>query len=118
MLGLKKLYLDTYKFRLRHRPIREDLTEIKVLKVNIFYLRLELAKQIKCHPWDMKQLDKMLLSLKTKKARDPHGLVNDLFKPGIIGSNLKLSLLNLFNQIRERGIIPEFVQWENILSIY
>ena len=28
-------------------------------------------------------------------SRDPHGLINDLFKPGIIGSNLKESLLLL-----------------------
>ena len=116
--GLKTLYLETYKHRLRHRPIIEDLKEIKCLKENLFDLRLELAKQNKSKPWDMKKLDKTLLSLKTKKARDPHGLVNDLFKPGVIGLNLKLSLLNMLNLIKETSVLPDFIQWANITSLY
>ena len=115
---MKQLYLDTYTHRLRHRPIKDDLKEIKELKDMLFYLRLEIAKQRKSKPWTMKQMDKVLLSLKTKKARDPHGLVNDLFKPGIIGADLKSSLLTLLNQIRETGTIPDFVQWANISSLY
>jgi Txe/YoeB family toxin of Txe-Axe toxin-antitoxin module len=116
--GLKNMYLETYKHRLRHRPIKEDLEEIKTLKVNLFYLRLNLAKQSRSETWDMKRLDKVLLSLKTKKARDPHGLVNDLFKPGLIGADLKLSLLKLLNLIKETSSIPEFAQWANITSLF
>ena len=52
------------------------------------------------------------------KSRDPHGLINELFKPDIIGSDLKLSLLNLFNEIKDKCHIPEFIQWANITSLY
>ena len=116
--ALKLLYLNTYKHRLRHRPMQDDLKEIKELKDTLFYLRLDIAKQSKSEPWTMCQLDKVLSSLKTKKARDPHGLVTDLFKPGIIGSDLKQSLLTFINNIKETCWIPDFVQWANITSLY
>ena len=116
--GLKDLYLETYTKRLRHRPIMEDLKEIKQLKEKLFYLRLEICKRTKSNPWKMEDLDKVLKSLKTTKARDPLGLVNDLFKPEVIGQDLKESLLALFNQMKDKGIIPEFVQWANITSLY
>ena len=116
--GLKLLYLETYKHRLRHRPIHQDLKEIKILKETLFYLRLQVAKETSSKPWSMKHLEKVLSSLKTTKARDPKGLVNDLFKPGVIGQNLKKSLLTLLNKIKVECIIPEFMEWANITSLY
>ena len=116
--GLKLLYLETYKHRLRHRPIQHDLREIKVLKETLFYLRLQVAKETSSKPWTMKQLDRVLSSLKTTKARDPKGLINDLFKPGVIGLNLKKFLLTLLNKIKVKCIIPEFIEWANITSLY
>ena len=116
--GLKDLYLETYIQRLRHRPIREDLKEIKELKDSLFYSRLELSKRTKSKSWKMEDLDKVLHSLKTTKARDPLGLVNNLFKPEVMGLDLKQSLLMLVNQIKEKGIFPDFVQWTNIVSLF
>ena len=63
-------------------------------------------------------MDKVRKSFKTKKARDPLGLVNDLFKPGVIGLDLKESLLQFFNLIKETGTMPDFVQWANITSLF
>ena len=37
--GLKKLYLETFVHRLRYRPIREDLEEIKTLTEILFKMR-------------------------------------------------------------------------------
>ena len=115
---LKQLYLETYKYRLRHRPIRADLTNLKNLKEGLFELRLKLVKLVKSKPWTIKQLDQVLSSLKCNKSRDPHGLVNDLFKPGVIGKDLKSSLLVMLNQIKGKCQIPEFVKWANITSLY
>ena len=42
--GLKKLYLQTYVDRLRNRPIKEEFEELKILKEELFELRIELAK--------------------------------------------------------------------------
>ena len=47
----------------------------------------------KSEPWDMKNLEKALKSLKKNKARDPNRWTNDLFKEEVAGENLKLSIL-------------------------
>ena len=96
----------------------EELREIKGLKETLFHLRLNQAKQCRSKPWDMDQLDTVLLSLKTTKARDPLGMVNDLFKDGVLGLDLKESLLQLLNLVKQNLLIPEFVQWANITSLY
>ena len=47
---------------------------------------------------------KMLSSLKNNKSRDPHGFINELFKPGVGGLDLVKSIL--------------FMKLVNILCIY
>ena len=59
-----------------------------------------------------------LEALKAGKARDPNGWVYELFKDGVIGENLKLSLLHMLNKIKESTKIPEFVRLANISTIY
>ena len=56
--------------------------------------------------------------LEKDKARDPNGLINELFKEGVAGKDLKISLLSLFNKMREEGFIPEFVQLADVATIY
>ena len=56
--------------------------------------------------------------LKNNKTRDPHGLINDIFKPGIIGEDLKLAMLNLFNCIKAELKIPKMFQYANITTIW
>ena len=116
--GLKKLYLETFVHRLRHRPIREDLEELKSLKESLFQMRLMLTRKTKSESWNINQLEKVLSSLKGNKARDPHGMINELFKPGVIGQDLKQSLLQLLNGIRYNCFIPDFVEWANIAAVY
>ena len=116
--NLKKLYLATYKHRLRHRPIRSDLNNLKCLKESLFELRLECVKLIKSKPWSKKQLHDVLRALKSNKSRDPHGLVREILKPGVIGCDLGNSLLTMMNKIKDKCLIPEFIKWANITSIY
>ena len=116
--GLKNLYLETFVHRLRHRPIREDFKDIKFLKEQLFQMRLSLAKKTKSENWSLKQLEKVLSSLKCNKARDPHGVINELFRPDVIGQDLKLSLLQLLNGIKDNCFIPDFMEWANIASVY
>ena len=73
---------------------------------------------MKSKPWSITDLESVLKALKGNKSRDPHGLINDLFKLGIIGNDLKKSLLLMYNKIREKFEIPDFVQWANITSLY
>ena len=115
---LKTLYLETYVHRLRHRPINPEFADLKKLKENLFDLRIKLAKLRVSKPWCANDLDLVLQKLKKNKSRDPHGLVNELFKPGVIGSDLKCSMLSLLNEIKRTFHLPEFVQWADITSIY
>ena len=117
-MGLKHLYLQTYIHRLRNRPIKTEFHEIKKLKTELFDLRLKLSQGRKTEPWNMKQLEKALKSLKKDKARDPNGLVNEIFKEGVAGTDLKLSLLQLFNKIKADNYIPDFIRKADVTTIY
>ena len=115
---LKSLYLKTYKQRMRNRPIKEQLSDFKWLKENLFDMRLKLAGEKKSEFWTMEQLEKVLKALKSKKSRDPNGWINELFHNGVAGSNLKISLLHIFNKIKEENHIPDFVRLADVSTIY
>ena len=115
---LKNLYLKTYKQRMRNRPIKEELSELKDMKENLFNKRLKLAEKRKSEPWNISQLEEALKALKKNKSRDPNGWINELFKDGVAGSKLKLSLLHIFNKIKEENIIPDFIRLADVSTIY
>ena len=62
----------------------------------------------------MSELDKVLSSLKPGKSRDPSGLICDIFKKPVCGTDLKLSLLKLLNKTKETQQIPNFFSFSNI----
>ena len=41
---------------------------------------------------------KSIEKLKTNKIRDPHGLINEIFKPGVIGVDLKLGFTEMLSR--------------------
>ena len=116
--GLKVLYLETFIWRLRERPVRPDLNEVKSLKQKLFEKVMKLCKMTVSQPWHLEDLEEVLKSLKNEKCRDPHGLVNEIFKPNVAGQDLKKSMLKLFNKIKEQQRIPEFFKLANITAIY
>ena len=115
---LKKLYLDTYIWRLRSRPMRPDMKDIGELKLGVFDLIMRVCKLQKSNPWEMTDLEKVLKSLKKEKCRDPNGLINELFKDEIAGKDLKVSMLKLFNRIKEEQMIPNFMKLADISTFY
>jgi hypothetical protein len=115
---LKKLYLDTYTERLRNREIRPEITDLYEMKCELWNLQFEALKSRKSRPWEVSDLDKVLKKLKNNKTRDPQGLINEIFKPGVIGMDLKLAILNLFNGIKVELYFPQFLQFANITTIY
>ena len=115
---LKTLYLETFKYRLRHRPAKPDFVEILDLQEELFWLRLEMSKKKKTPAWTMEDLEDALKTLKTGKCRDPDGLIREIFKEEVIGEDLKRAILILFNRIKQTGIFPSFMQYANICAIY
>ena len=77
----------------------------------LFELRVTLAKTRKSDDWNMCNLNKVLRNLKTKKAADPVGLVNELFKPGVAGSDLVKSTLMICNMMKSEIRIPKFAEY-------
>ena len=68
--------------------------------------------------WNMNDLELALKALKENKSRDPNGWINELFKDGVAGYNLKLSFLQIFNKIKEENQIPEFIRLADVSTIY
>ena len=114
--ALENLYIETYVERLKPNTISEGLEDLEKLKNYLFELRYEVAKEAPAKEWSKDDLDKVLKSLKNNKARDAHGHVFELFKYG--GSDLKTSLLKMFNLIKIHQVYPEILTTSNITSIY
>ena len=59
------------------------------MKEELCAKRMKLASLNKSEPWNKDNLMKVLSSLKAGKARDPHGTLNELFKPGVAGTDFQ-----------------------------
>ena len=66
----------------------------------------------------MNDLEIALKGLKKDKSSDALGYINELFRPEVIGSNLKEGLLKLMNNIKDQQIFPEQLEACNITSIF
>ena len=114
---IRILMAKEYKQRLRSRPMRPDLGDIKQRRDEIFNYQLKLAEENSSIPWKMNDLEKALSCLKNNKSRDHAGYSNELFKSGIIGTDLKLSLLLMFNKLKAEKLIPCFMRYANITTV-
>ena len=54
--------------------------------------RLEELMNNKSTPWTEENLLKVIKSLKNNKTMDPMGMINEIFKPEIIGADLVKTL--------------------------
>ena len=115
---LKALYLETFKYRLRHRPVQPGFENLLEYQKELFELRLELAKENKTEPWVIGDLEEAIKSLKNGKCRDPEGIIREIFMEDSMGEDLKQSMLILCNKIKHTRMIPSFMQKTNICAIY
>ena len=89
----------------------------KNMREKVIKLKLKMAKKTLSKPFEMEELEKIFKTQKSGKARDPSGIYRDIFKPSIIGYNLKLSLLVLCNDIKKQGKVPNFMLQTTISTI-
>ena len=115
---IKEIYLDAYSDRLKHREMNPGLLKLKLLREELFQQRLKICKSRKSPAWTIDDLDKVLGKLKSGKASDPLGLVNELFQLKNIGDDLKESILLMLNKIKEEFNEPEFMRMANITSFW
>ena len=69
-------------------------------------------------PWTLEDLEEVLKKLKNNHSRDPNGMINELFKPGIAGRDLKQALVDLMNIILSTFFIPEYMEYSDITSLF
>ena len=117
-MSLKKLYEETYKERLSHKPIEKGWEEIQLLKEYLFKERLKFSSEQNTDDWDIKQIKKVCTKLKSGKARDRDDLVFELFNPDVCGDDLTLSMAKMFSGIKSKLEIPQFLQKVAITSLY
>ena len=98
--------------------MKPEYMDIYFLKNELWDSQLKMLKSIKSQPWEMKNLDEVLKSLKTNKTADPNQMINEIFKEGCIGDDLKVALLELFNGAKFNQIVPDFVTLANITTIF
>ena len=104
---LKKLYLDNFIHRMRDRPILPELQSYEKEVNEKFKNVLQQTSKEKSPPWNMTELDKVLRKLKLKQSQDLRGYSNILFHSKFIGTDLKQSLLIMFNKMKELQMIPK-----------
>ena len=66
----------------------------------------------------MEDLDAVLKSLKNNKSMDPIGMINEVFKAGCIGSDLKEALILLFKGVKANQYLPIYMNLSDITTIY
>ena len=66
----------------------------------------------------MEELNKALISLKLGKTRDPQSWVCELFKDGIIGTDLRMSLPMMFNKVKDENHLPECFRTAQVTMIH
>ena len=98
--------------------MKPELMDVYFLKTELWMSRLNNMEQIKTRKWNHEKLDAVLCSLRNNKCMDPNGMINEIFKAGCIGTDLKEALLCLFNGIKEAQFLPMFMTLGNITSIY
>lgn len=83
----------------------------------IFELKMKLAGANSSKLWTMSDLENAMSDLKNNKSRDNDGLVNELFKKSAAGRDLKESLLIMFNSLKQKKMIPLFMNYANITTV-
>ena len=91
---VKQMVIRKYMQKLRKRPANPQIKELMILKEDNAKRIIDIARKVKTQDWSHKELLIVLSKLKNGKCRDPGGMINELFKPGVIGSDLQESLLD------------------------
>ena len=115
--AIKKLLAREYKDRLRSRPLRPDLHFLKKRRKIIFKLKMKLAENQRSSDWTLSDLERAIRNLKKNKSRDFEGYLNELFKSGVAGEDLKKSLLLMCNRLKRTKMIPKFMNYSNITTV-
>ena len=115
---IEELAMKTFQDRLKNKPIKEGLENVKKDKEELCRRRLEKARNSKTEPWKIEDIEAVLKYLKKNKSKDPFGYINELFGEDVAGNDLKLAILILMNRIKTEQVYPEVLELCNITPIF
>ena len=95
----------------------ESYAELHDQQSELLRKRLMLTRFQQTDEWTEEEVIKVLKSLKNNKAKDPLGLINELFKPPVAGSDLIKSITIIMNKIKKTNYIPELFRRKNISAV-
>ena len=98
--------------------MKKEYQEIFTLKTLLWKLRLDKVKKKISQNWTISDVDKVIKTLKRNQTTDPNGMINEVFLPDSMGSNLKAGLVNLMNGIKGNLYFPDQVLMADIASIF
>ena len=93
---------------MRKRPYLPEHVKYEEEMNRKFVEILEISKRNTLPDWKEDDLEKVLKTLKRNQSQDTMEMVNELFIPKNIGTDLKESLLLLFNGIKNNMHITDF----------
>ena len=114
----KKITLNHFRHRMRKRPRKQEVKDILYDQEQLFEVRLKHAKENKSDDFHGGELEKVLKNLKGGKSKDPDGFICELFQSDIIGSDLRKSLLVMFNKMKSQISVPECLRMANITILH
>ena len=103
---------------MRKRKIHKDVEEVVKKGEILFEERIQKAKTNVSPPFSIEELDKVLKDLKTGKCKDTDNYIFELFKDGVIGKDLRISLLMMFNRMKSEMKIPESLRKASITILH
>ena len=114
----KNVTLEHFTHRMRKRKVKDEIKEIEALNTKLFKKRLNETKNVKSPPFEISELNKVLKSLKSGKSKDPDNYICELFKEGVIGKDLKKSILLMMNKMKKEMSVPDCLRTANITILH
>ena len=96
-----------YKDRLRSRPIRPDLIQLKMKRSKIFKMKMKTKSNVE----DVRYI---FCNLKNNQSRDHLRYMNEIW---VIGVDLKNSLLTMMNLLKKKKLIASVINVANITTV-
>ena len=106
-----------YQDRLRTRKCKKELNKHMERMHEVTKLKLSKAWKNESPAFNMNELETVIKNMNKGRARDPRGLCAELFQLSVMGADLKSSLLEMLNCIKEEGIIPSIMRESIVTTI-
>ena len=60
--------------------------------------------------YSISEFEQAIKDLNNGRARDPEGWYAEIFQINVMGEDLKISMLELMNEIKKNGQVPDFMK--------